>query len=208
MCQPPLRCVPEQPRHARPRTDPAVTPTPRAPQPPSPLPRRPPGGSCSSSPPGGAARRVARPGRRQGRSARPAPPRLRRVYIRRRFRPAAAAAPPASSPGSARPGPVPCGCPPLFASMRRRRPAACPGHGHQRPLHQLQERGREPRAVSRAGAGRGRAASPGAGRGAAPGGPPQREPLPLAPLATRGKRGRDPPRAVFTRSRSRPSPGR
>lgn len=32
--------------------------------------------------------------------------------------------------------------------MRRRRPAACPGHGHQRSVHQLQEGGREPRAVS------------------------------------------------------------
>lgn len=54
---------------------------------------------------------------------------------------------------SARPGPA--AAPPLSASMRRRRPAAWPGHGYQRPLHQLQEGRREPRAVSRAGPGRG-----------------------------------------------------
>lgn len=69
------------------------------------------------------------------------PPRPLRVYIRSRFRPVAAAAPPAPRPG-------PAVCPSPAESMRRRRPAACPGHGHQRSVHQLQEGGREPRAVS------------------------------------------------------------
>lgn len=157
MCQPPLGCVPEQSRHACPRTDPpftTTTPAPFHPRPGAALPAPTQASGRQLLLQAARGRRAARPGRRQGRSAPAAPPRpaLRRVYIRRRFRPAAVAAPPAPSPGSARPGPVPCGCPPLSASMRRRRPAACPGHGHQRPLHQLQERGREPRAVSRAGA--------------------------------------------------------
>lgn len=127
-------------------------------------------------------------------SPRPAPPH-RRVYIRRCFRPAAAAAPSASSPGSARPGPAPCGCPPLSASMRRRRPAACPGHGHQRPVHQLQEGRREPRAVSRGGGGQFPAS-------------PRIEPLPLTALTAAGKRGRAwrGQLVVFPRSAARASP--
>lgn len=110
----PLSCVPEQPPRPvcsktvpsfRPFQVPRSSSTPRStrvPQQPPLLPPPAPGAGCSSSPQGGAAPRVLRPGGPL-RSAAPRRPARRRVYIRRRFRPAAAA-PPAPSP--ARPGPA------------------------------------------------------------------------------------------------------